>query len=206
MRNRPPVDKPQSQVAGFTLIELVMSIVILGFVSLIMIPLVSSISHSPDPVIRQRGLSLGQGLLDEITAKKWDENTPLGAGPICTFSESPNQATRPSIINDALVATPVAALGSEVGEGRVDYDDVDDYHGLSEPDVSGNFFDQNNVAFTMVGYSRSVTVDYIVSTAATVTATSPAALTETSDTKRIVVRVTTPRGETLVLVALACNY
>lgn len=203
MRNRLPVDKARNLTAGFTLIELIMAIIILGFVSLIMIPLISSISQSPDPVIRQRGLALGQGLMDEITAKKWDESAPMGGGPVCT-SESPNQATRPSLIDNCLtVATPVAALGSEVGEGRVDYDDVDDYQGLSGSD---SFVDHNNVPFTLTGYGYTTTVDYIASTAATVTATAPPPLAVTSDTKRIVVRVTTPRGETLVLVALACNY
>jgi MSHA pilin protein MshD len=190
------------QERGFTLIELIMAIVLLGFVSLIMVPLVNSIRHSPDPLIRQRGLALGQALLDEITAKKWDENAPLGGGPICT-PESPDQATRPSLIDNCLTtATPVASLGSD-GESRVDYDDVDDYQGLTSTD---NFVDQNNASFTLKGYSRSVQIDYITSTAATVTATTPVALGTTSDTKRIVVSVTTPSQETLVLVALACNY
>lgn len=203
MRNRNLLERPRRPEAGFTLIELVMSIVILGFVSLIMIPLISSITHSPDPVIRLRGLALGQGLLDEIIAKKWDENAPLGGGPICT-AESPNQATRPSLIDNCLtVATPVATLGSEGGENRIDYDDVDDYQGLSSAD---SFVDQNNVPFTLTGYSYSATIDYIASPAATVTATTPSSLATPSDTKRIVVRVTTPGQETLVLVALACNY
>lgn len=203
MRNRPRVENLRGSGTGFTLIELIMTIVLLGFVSLIMIPLVNSISRSPDPIIRQRGLALGQGMLDEITAKKWDENAPLGGGPVCT-AESPDQATRPSLIDACLtLATPVAALGAEGGEGRVDYDDVDDYRGLSSSD---NFVDQNNVPFTLAGYSYLVTVDYIASTAATVTATAPPPLAVTSDTKRIVVQVNTPRGETLVLVALACNY
>lgn len=202
MPNSHPVEKHLHPEAGFTLIELVMAIVILGFVSLIMIPLVTAIRHSPDPVLRLRGVALGQGLLDEITAKKWDESAPLGGGPICT-NESPNQATRPSLIDNCLtVATSAAALGND-GETRINYDDVDDYRGMSETDT---FTDQNNVSFTMPGYSRAVSVDYIASTAATVTATSPAALAPPSDTKRIVVRVTTPGQETLELVALACNY
>ena len=187
---------------GFTLIELILGIIILGFVSLIMIPLVNSIRHSPDPAIRQRGIALGQALMDEILAKKWDENTPTGGGPICT-SESPDQLARPSLIDNCLTgATAIAALGSD-GESRTDYDDVDDYNGLSSSD---NFVDQNNASFSLPGYSRSATVDYIASNASPVSATSPVSSAVITDTKRIVVRVTTPRQENLTLVALLCNY
>jgi MSHA pilin protein MshD len=187
---------------GFTLIELVIAIVILGFVSLILIPFVTSITHSPDPVIRQKAVALGQAMMDEIAAKKWDENTPNGGGPICS-AESPNLASRPSLIDNCLtVSTPVANLGNDT-ETRITFDDVDDYDGLN---VSDNFSDQNGVGFSLPGYSRSVAVTYIASDSNPVTAVSPGASLVTTDTKRIVVTVVSPRQETLVFVALACNY
>ncbi|MDF1577941.1 MAG: prepilin-type N-terminal cleavage/methylation domain-containing protein [Desulfobulbales bacterium] len=187
---------------GFTLIELIMSIIILGFVSLIMIPFVTSIGHGPDPAIRQRAISLGQALLDEIIAKKWDENSPTGGGPICT-TESPDQTARPSLIDNCVtVATPVATLGSDA-ETRIDFDDVDDYDGLT---ASDNFIDQSGAGFSLPGYSRAARVTYIASDSNPVTAASPAAAAVTTDTKRIVVTVVSPRQETMKFVALACNY
>jgi MSHA pilin protein MshD len=187
---------------GFTLIELIMAIILLGFVSLIMIPFVTSIIHSPDPALRQRAISLGQALMDEITAKKWDENTPTGGGPICT-TESPDQTARPSLIDNCVtVATPVATLGNDA-EARINFDDVDDYDGLT---ASDNFTDQNGAGFSLPGYSRTVSVTYIASDSNPVTGASPAAAATATDSKRIVVTVVTPRQETLVFVTLACNY
>ena len=187
---------------GFTLIELIMAIIILSFSSMIMIPFVRSISDSPDPVIRQRAISIGQALMDEILAKKWDENSPMGGGPICS-TESPDQATRPSLVDACVTqATLVAGLGSET-ETRVNFDDVDDYNGLSETD---NFVDQNNTPLTIRGYSRSAAVDYIASNSSSITSNSPTSAVTATDTKRIVVTVTSPRGENFELVALKCNY
>ena len=72
---------------GFTLIEIIITIVILGAVAGILVPFFNAITHSPDPVIRERAISLGQAMMDEIMAKKWDANTPMGGGPICTTGE-----------------------------------------------------------------------------------------------------------------------
>ena len=68
---------PHIRQQGFTLIELILTIVILGFAALILIPLVESIIHSPDPMIRQKAVSFGQALMDEVISKRWDENTPI---------------------------------------------------------------------------------------------------------------------------------
>jgi len=198
---------------GFTLIELIMAIIILGFVSMMMIPFVTSITRSPDPVIRQRAISLGQAMMDEITAKKWDNASPTGGGPICT-NESPGPLARPSLIDNCItMVTPVANLGPETGapdnenataDDRSLWDDVDDYDGSSEP-IGGLFYDQDGNSFSLPGYSRSVTVTYIASDSDPVTASSATALVET-DTKRIVVTVVSPRQETMEFVAMACNY
>ncbi|MEA3547813.1 MAG: prepilin-type N-terminal cleavage/methylation domain-containing protein, partial [Thermodesulfobacteriota bacterium] len=82
--------------SGFTLLELIMTIVILGSTSLILVPFFQSISRSPDPMLRQRAISLGQAMMDEIMSKKWDEETPNGGGPICSQESN---ATRASVDN-----------------------------------------------------------------------------------------------------------
>ena len=94
-----PTQKTRQQNQGFTLIEIVITIVILGAVAGILVPFFNAIVHSPDPVIRERAISLGQSMMDEIMAKKWDENTPMGGGPICS-GESTSKAARPSLVNN----------------------------------------------------------------------------------------------------------
>jgi len=184
-------------MSGFTLIELVMTILILGSVSLILIPFFNSITRSSDPIIRQRAVALGQAMMDEICGKRWDENTPVGGGAIRT-DESPvgtNRGGTPLTSSD-----PVTAIATEEGS-RADYDDLDDYNGLSETDT---FSDQLGGTFTWTGYSRTVSVDYIASDSSPIDENTPAAA-GTTDSKRIVVHVTTPLQETFTFVAVCCN-
>ena len=189
---------------GFTLIEIVITIVILGAVAGILVPFFNAIVHSPDPVIRERAISLGQAMMDEIMAKRWDENTPMGGGPICT-GESPNQGDRPTLIDACVTAaTPVASLGPDgavPAEAWIDFDDVDDYNGIDE---TSNFTDQNGAAFVLTGYRRQVTVRYIASNANPIDQNTPAAA-GTTDTKRVLVIITSPLGEIFNFVAVACN-
>ena len=183
--------------AGFTLIELVITIVIMGFVATIMIPFIQSITHSPDPMIRQQAIALGQALMDEILAKRWDEKTPLGGGPIRS-GESGIGVTRAGQVLDG--ADPLTAIATEEGS-RTNYDDIDDYHGWSKTDT---FMDQTMSAFTMTGFTREVTVDYIPSNSPTIDQnTAPAG--GTTDTKRIIVKVISPLSETFYFVAVMCN-
>lgn len=189
---------------GFTLTELVLTIVILGTVSLILIPFVNSIIHSPDPMFRQRAVALGQALMDEIMAKRWDENTPVGAGPICS-GESPSKGARPSLVDNCTApgARTASAIGADSGEtGRTLYDDVDDYNAMAEE--VDNFTDQRGTAFALPGYHRRAMVRYIASNLATIDRNTPAAAT-TTDTKLIIVEVTSPNAETFTFVAALAN-
>ncbi|MFZ5763345.1 MAG: type IV pilus modification PilV family protein [Thermodesulfobacteriota bacterium] len=199
-----PMNSRPANRRGFTLVELVLTIVILGTVTLILIPFVTSITHSPDPMVRQRAVALGQALMDEILAKRWDENTPVGAGPICS-GESPSKGARPSLVDNC--ATPGArtasAIGADSGEtGRTLYDDVDDYNAMAEE--VDNFTDQHGTAFTMTGYRRSAQVRYIASTLVTIDQNTPAA-GGTTDTKLVVVTVTSPLGEIFTFVGAVAN-
>ncbi len=183
--------------SGFTLIELVMTILILGFTSLILIPYFQSITHSPDPMLRQRAVALGQALMDEIMAKKWDENSPNGGGAIGPTTESAR-------------GTPVAAsaIGRDAGEivnVRSNWDDADDYDGHSN---TNNFFDQDDVPFNLNGYSRQVTVTYIPSNTNPIEHSIPVGVKNAAaatDTKRVVVQVTSPTQEVFYFTALTCN-
>ncbi|MBU0728107.1 MAG: prepilin-type N-terminal cleavage/methylation domain-containing protein [Proteobacteria bacterium] len=181
---------------GFTLIEIIMTIVILGSVSLILIPFFKSIAHSPDPLVRQKAVSLGQALMDEILSKKWDQLTPVGGGPLDT-----DESTRVPANGSS---TPFAALGTDGEASRANWNDVDDYNGLDE--TSGNLRDQNDNLISISGYTRKVWVGYIASNTDPI-APSTAFLGAgvTSDTKLIKVKVESPLGEDFTYVAVSCN-
>jgi hypothetical protein len=143
-------------------------------------------------------------MMDEIMAKRWDENSPMGGGPICT-GESPNQVTRPTLIDACVTtATPTSNLGPNetIPEIRINFDDVDDYNGIDETD---NFTDQNGAASNLPGYRRQVAVRYIASTTNTIDQTTDNAGGNTTDTKLVVVTITSPLSEIFRFVAVSCN-
>lgn len=103
---------------GVTLVELVISIIIL---SIAMVALMNSFSvsmlNSADPLWRNKTLKLSQLYLDEILAKNYDHNTPVGG---MSYVVSPD----------------CSSLGPDGSESRATYNDVDDYNGLSGTPVS----------------------------------------------------------------------
>jgi MSHA pilin protein MshD len=68
------------------------------------------LSNSVDPIVNTRALECAQAKLDEISARKYDENSPTGGVPACGSGESGS----------------AACLGV-VPDG--DLDDVGDYNG-----------------------------------------------------------------------------
>ncbi|MFZ5774326.1 MAG: type II secretion system protein [Thermodesulfobacteriota bacterium] len=186
---------------GYTLIELVLTLVLLGAIATVLLPFFNAITHGADPELRARAVSLGQAMMDEILCKRWDEMSPVGGRPICT-AESNSQATRPALVDACLTAaTPLGSVGPEAGEARTTFDDVDDYNGLNEADT---FTDQNGNAFAMAGYTRVVAVQYIASNSNPIDQDTPSA-PGTTDTKLIIVTVTSPLGETFRLIGVSCN-
>ncbi len=198
-----PLSKYQ---AGFTLIEIVLTIVLLSFSAMIMIPIVQGLATVTTPVQRQQAVALGQGLMDEILCKRWDENSPVGGAPIIT-TETTASVTRgdpATVLPPSPVATVIGVDGVEV---RAGFDDVDDYDGFNETDYFNDQTGGNPVH--LVNFSRAVTVRYISSTTIDITAVNPAGTTSAgsaTDSKRVVITVTTPTGETFDFVALACNF
>lgn len=96
---------------GATLIELVVSIVLFAFASSLLFNLFFSQSrNSVEPMFQIRAAELGQALMDEVLAKRYDHLTPLGGVPPC------------------VTCTAAGSLGPEGAESRTSYNDVDDYH------------------------------------------------------------------------------
>lgn len=200
---------PLSDQSAFSLIELVITIVILAFTLTLLVPFFQAIERSGDPIVRERTVALGQALMDEVLSRRWDENTPVGGGPLCSGESGVGRGTATygtplAVCPDASVGNLNAsgALSADAGENRQTYDDVDDYNGMAAE--TDTFSDQAGVTFTYTGFSRSVVIDYVASNSAAVDATSPSA-GGTTDTKRVRVTVTNPLGEQRVFVALICN-
>lgn len=113
---------------GFTLIELIITIVVISIALAAMLGVFSSsMSRSADPMWRNKSIKLAQLYLDEVLSKKFDENTPVGGEPAAGSG------------GGAPALTACGSLGSEAGEVRATYDDVDDYDGLADsPPVAVN--------------------------------------------------------------------
>lgn len=103
---------------GFTLIELVVGIVVMS-VALVMIAsvIMPQLKRGIDPVWQVRSVTLAQSLLNEISAKAFDENAISSAGRIACNSD--------------LDCSTAANLGSELDEDRSLFDDIDDYNNLT---------------------------------------------------------------------------
>lgn len=97
---------------GVTLIE---TIVFLVVVSIALVALVrvysAAVVASVDPVVRVRALEKAQAQMDEVLARKFDENTPTGGVPACDSTDG------------------VACAGIVAD---TDYDDVGDYNGFTD--------------------------------------------------------------------------
>ncbi|MEN8256682.1 MAG: prepilin-type N-terminal cleavage/methylation domain-containing protein [Thermodesulfobacteriota bacterium] len=204
--------KLPKKTGGFTLIELILTIIIMAFAAIIITPYLTSVSHHPDPVIREKAIALAQAMMDEILSRRWDENTAIGGGPLIN---SETLAGTRGTVAATPTATAPGGLGTDGGENltaddRSGWDDVDDYNGSGEP--SGvNFFDQtgNILPGSWTGFQRTVTVNYIISSTDPIDAAIPGngnSLLLATDSKRIVVTVTSPLGETFQLVAVKCNF
>ena len=192
--------------AGFTLIELVITIIILSFTLMLLAPFFQAIERSADPIVRERTVALGQALMDEILSRRWDENSPIGGGPLCSGEGGTDRGA--TTYGTALTCPDAAlnasgALGADGAENRQTYDDIDDYTSMTAE--NSNFTDQAGIAFIYTGYGRSVVVDYVASNSANITAITPSA-GSTTDTKRVMVTVTNPLAEQMVFVALVCNF
>lgn len=100
----------QNNNHGVTLIETVVFIVVLSIGLTAMVKAMNNhLSNSVDPISNTRALECAQAKLDEISARKFDENSPTGGIPACGSAEQGS----------------VACLGIVADS---DFDDVGDYN------------------------------------------------------------------------------
>lgn len=114
--------------SGITLIELVMTIVILAIALVGVTAAISNgIGQSANTLLELKAVALGQAYLDEITGKRFDENSDNTGIPPCRATGD--------------ICTAEASFGPDGGAepgNRDRFDDVDDYHGLDEGDGQAN--------------------------------------------------------------------
>lgn len=191
--------KPNAK--GFTLIELVIGIVLF---SVAMVTIVSVIMPQTrqgiDPLWQVRAVTLAQSLFSEISSKAFDESSTTTSG---------RQAC-----NNGTSCTESSNMGADTGENRSNYDDIDDYHGLSltglEISNSSEASASTQVSDLFLGFEAKISVVYDDNTDGINDDDTDAdgnldSGTLTGNQKLITVIITTPGGEEIPFSAYRKN-
>jgi MSHA pilin protein MshD len=141
--------RANKRLSGFTLVEVIVGIVVLS-TALTIIPtlIIPATIQSAEQIHQIRAAELGQSMLNEILSKAYDENSDMAGGLVrcgesgttCSFDENADSEAE------------------EGNENRDLFDDVDDYHGLSE---SGPLI-KNALGETMGDLYQGFTVEVTV--------------------------------------------
>ncbi|WP_440876241.1 type IV pilus modification PilV family protein [Thalassotalea sp. PLHSN55] len=171
--------KNMSQHKGFTLIEVIIGIVVLSISLAVVSTLINPTEeHSADQIHQIKAAELAQGLMDEILAKAFDENSDH-AGGLVRCGEPADGSNNCAGISDD-------------GESRANFDDVDDYNGYQDlVTATESGLDGSYNTFTL-----SVNVAY---------GGAELGINNTL-AKRITVSVTTPLGTEIAFTSYKGNY
>ena len=208
MRRRTPSPHPARQ-AGFTLIDLLVIIVLLGSVSGSLTVLFTRLAAQSSDTLRNRqALAVAQALLAEVR--------------LMPFTYCDPQDARATLATGAFVGgagcqTTVDALGPEPGEGRTvtlatpaaaRFDNVSDYHNFAQPgpscpggicDINGNLL--NGAGSALQGCSTLVTT-----TAQAMPAVAALDANGRPQSLRITVRVRCPGRDDVVLEGMRMRH
>ena len=133
---------------GVTLLEMVVFIIVLGIGLTAMVTAMNNhLSNSVDPIVNTRALECAQSKLDEINARKYDENSPTGGVPACGSGEV-----------GAVACAGIAPDG--------DFDDVGDFAGQldnanSDCSISVSVVDAGTDLGLSADQARRITVDVV---------------------------------------------
>ncbi|NOI82996.1 prepilin-type N-terminal cleavage/methylation domain-containing protein [Vibrio tubiashii] len=146
------------QARGFTLIESIVVIVVMGIAMLTITSfLVPQVSRSADPHYQTRAAAMGQSVMTQILARKFDENSgDQGGIPRCSSTDAGSTA-----------CTALANFGIDTGETDNNpnaYNDVDDFHGCWEPLATNGCRDLNLLVGgnSYLNFRVDVEVTYLV--------------------------------------------
>jgi len=168
---------------GFTLLEIIIGIVALS----ISLAVVSSFiapaeQQSADQIQQIKAAELGQGMLDEILGRAFDENSDMVGSHWRCGETVP--VVRPNCSS---------TLGTEGESDRRQYDDVDDYNGFTAKVNSTN----TSLGGSFSSFQINVSVAY---------AGSELGLSNNNLAKRITVTVTTPLGTAINFTGYKANF
>ena len=174
---------------GFTLIELVIGIVAFSIsLSIITSLLLPQAQRSVEPILQVRATELAQSLLNEISAKSFDQHSDRVSGLVRCNEDLVDDL-------DEKACTAEENFGNEEDDNREDYNDVDDYHSISVSD--GDIVNSSGEAFIVngknlyQGFSANISVTY----------------TDVNQSgKLITVTVITPTGQSLSFATIRSNF
>lgn len=123
-----------SASAGFTIVEMVVTIVILGIALIGVAAMVSlGTSNSAETLVQTRAVALANSYIDEIMGRRFDERSAAsGLDPCYGFTS--NRCTLDASVAPDYCESTLGRDGGETLGQRETYDDVDDYHNLEEGD------------------------------------------------------------------------
>lgn len=158
MQVKRPIKPYINHQAGFTLIEIIIGIVVLSIAFLILTNLIYPLANrSAEQVHQIRAAELGQSMINEIYAKAYDEYPNISGGYYrCGEDRNNNGGIEDETAGANTRETCSIVMGSEAGETRATFDDVDDYNGLTTIESSLGSSDDLTDLYT--GYSISVQV------------------------------------------------
>lgn len=137
------------QVRGFTLLDVLLVIVLLGIVAAALTTISSRLSAQTSETLKTRqALAFAQGLLDEV------RHMPF---PYCDPNDARARLATGASLGGTGCATIVDALGPEPGETRYNpanrFDSVSDYQGFTMPGPGcpGGLCDLNGVVLNTTG-------------------------------------------------------
>lgn len=196
MLKRPDLTSVKKQ-AAFTLVELVIGIVVLAIALTVITGVLGPLyQRSTDPWHQVRAAELGHSLMNEIMARSYDENSDRAGGEYrCDSTTEPTPVT-------PWLCTNAANFGPEVGETRVSFDDVDDFHNFSATGDAITNILANPLTGLYTNYQVAIDVAYDGNFNGVV---NEAVATERL-AKRIRVSVTTPSGEVIQFAAYRSNW
>ena len=190
MRNQPTIQTVYQ--LGVTLVEMVVVIVVLGIALTAVTRIIGQNTISGASTYDEtKAIELAQSLANEIKAKRFDENSPVGGVPPCDGVSGGNGCT----------ANSNAALGPDTGESaRTAFDDVDDYDDLDEGSGSGN------ALLDAEGNTRTGYENFRVQVQVTYSGDVAPRSGSVSDSKKVVLTITQPNGEALDFTFHRANY
>lgn len=180
-----PVNRQRVAQGGFSLVEMVVVIVVLALgLAGVTLVINRTVLQSPEALVQTRAMEIAQAYLDEIIAKRFDENSGQGGLPRCDSTDTNAQGCGASLGPDNPPET-----------SRALYDDVDDYHGLSHSPPRA--LATGSALGNYSGFDVSVEV---------VLAGTELGYSDNARAKRVTVTVATARGNRYAVSAYRINF